>query len=208
MENMERFRLFRGQGKRTAGVLGIASALGGLTLASYLATTRLLVSGGTQAEARQLFEGELLENVQLASFVGSEQRDNVSLRQMFADGCGLLVFFVSTCPFCEEMAPKWAGVSSISTGRGDIRPAWIAVSAADTGATGFVRRHNLTQPWYAVQTPDDRRDLGINGWPTLYVVSAGGRFEGEITSRDPDSVELIATAERCLRGSERTSGSD
>jgi hypothetical protein len=166
------------------------------------------MSGGAQATARQLFDGDHLENIQLASFVGSERRDNVSLRQVFADGCGLFVFFVSTCPYCDEMAPKWADVSTITTASGDIRVAWVAVTIADSGAIDFVRRHNLTQPWYAIRTTDERRDLGITGWPTLYLVSAGGRFEGEITSRDPGSVELIATAERCLRGSERTTGSD
>lgn len=166
------------------------------------------MKGRPQPAARPILEGDFLENVRFAAFVGPEQRQHASLRQIVAGGCGLLISFVSTCPFCEDMASEWAGVSSITTKRGNIRAAWIAVSITDSGALDFVRRHDLAQPWYALRTPNDRRVLGITGWPTLYLVSPEGRYEGEISSRDPGSAELVAAAERCLHGVEQTGGSE
>lgn len=106
-----------------------------------------------------------------------------------------MVFFHSTCPFCEQLASKWSNASSVATNVGHLPVVWTTVSLADTGAAEFVQRHNLPQPWYAIRTVKDHRNLGTTGWPTLYVLSRGGRFEGEIAMRGLDDIDI---GERCV----------
>lgn len=166
-----------------------------LTGSAYY-VTRVVVGNDVGGRTRQVTEGEVLENVGLVAFVNEDRGRVIPLHEVFGSGCGIMVFFDSRCSYCEQMAGKWSNVTSIATSVRQLPVAWTAVSLADTGAAGFIRRHRLTQPWYAVQTDDDRRSLGIGGWPTLYLLSPGGRFEGEVTSRDPESLDLPVT--RCF----------
>ncbi|MGH7926510.1 MAG: hypothetical protein ACREQV_01785, partial [Candidatus Binatia bacterium] len=81
---------------------------------SYL-ITRIVTADATDVGAQTITSGEVLEDIELISFANGERRGLVSLHEVFGSGCGIMVFFLSTCPFCEEMAPKWSNVGSITT---------------------------------------------------------------------------------------------
>jgi hypothetical protein len=182
----------------STGRFGVVLVLVGAAGIAYYVTGFILTSGGASA-VRQVSSGDILDNVTLMSFVDGEHRGPVPLHDVFGSSCGIMVFFHSACPFCEDMAGQWSGVTSIATPAGDVPAAWISVSSGDSAAADFIGRHGLAEPWYAVQARDDRLNLGIDGWPTLYLVSPGGRFEGSVASRDPQDLDFPAT--ECLGAS-------
>jgi hypothetical protein len=134
----------------------------------------------------ELAPGTELPNVALLRVAASGQADPVELAEIFGDRCGLMVFFLSTCPFCERMGSAWSNVAEVHIGDAVVPIVWTDVSPVDTGAAAFVAQHDLANPyWYQLNSDQDRRSLGVAGWPRTYVISPGPVFEGRFMSRDP-----------------------
>lgn len=96
-----------------------------------------------------------------------------SLRAVAGEGCTLLIFFASTCPYCEQIAPLWAEVDSVELGGAFAKVAWVGVTPADTGALDFVRTHRLAEPAYVAESRAESRRAGIGGWPYVLLVNSG-----------------------------------
>ncbi len=99
---------------------------------------------------------------------------SVDMYRSLGASCTLLVFFQSSCPACESVAPLWSDVQAVETASGLLVPVvWVAVFRHDDGAGDFVRRHHLAPKWLSLESDKDRRQLGIQSWPQVWVVSNG-----------------------------------
>lgn len=113
------------------------------------------------------------------------------LADLFNRGCGLLVFFWSSCPACEQQAPLWSGKQFLVLPDGELPIAWIGV-ASDPGAEDFLQRNDLA-PGFVVDQLQTFGRLGVRGTPTVYLVQ-GGKYIREMP-RLP--VEIVRDTARC-----------
>lgn len=105
-----------------------------------------------------------------------------------AAGCSVLIFFESSCPACEALAPSWRGVHVL--GLGHVPVTWVTIHKADTGAKSFLERHGLPRPAYAISGRADRMMIGALFWPNIYVVDSANGLLAQIPGAVPDSVPV------------------
>jgi hypothetical protein len=124
-------------------------------------------------------------DVRLVKMGRSEER--VTLKQVAGSACHVLVFFQSTCPACEAIAPLWSDIVHVKESEGEAVPVtWIAIFRRDEEAAAFVRRHRLNSDWYSLAEDRDRRALGIQHWPQIWLIS-----DGVLRARLPRTPEQV-----------------
>jgi hypothetical protein len=105
------------------------------------------------------------------------------------ESCAVLVFFSSFSDHARRVAQLWSGVTHFAVDSFRMPVHWIA-DERDTGAAGFIAEHDLPQEWFTYATLEDRRRLGVNASPTLYLVAQGGKFARSLP-QDPLEVSAI-----------------
>jgi hypothetical protein len=115
--------------------------------------------------------GDRVADVRLRPLSGDGPTRTRGARGLFAGSCGVTVFFLSTCPACDVMAPAWSGVDSVTVGGRGVPVAWIGLSA-DTAAASFLGMYDLA-PGYVAKSLHDLARLGVSGTPTVYLLNRG-----------------------------------
>ena len=122
-----------------------------------------------------------------------ENRQTVVLDSIFTEACTVAVFFASTCPVCETIAPNWARLTRIEHSGRNFPVVWIAVDRHDRGASQFVRDNQLPTPWYAFLDRKDRNAWAVDRWPLIYFVAKGAVYWGTV-GRNPAALGPIPSA--------------
>jgi hypothetical protein len=174
---------------RSTRLLRAASIVLGLTLVYQVLTPEGLFPALRLSESRttpdSLEWGARIPTDVRTVRLGSSQAERDPFQRR---GCSILVFFQSTCPSCEALAPLWSGLEEVTSARGAVIPvAWIALFPGDTGASAFVSRHRVNVQSYSLADDHSRRALGIRHWPQLWLVS-DGVFRARL-SRSPSSLK-------------------
>ncbi len=129
-----------------------------------------------------------------------------NLKGLAGTGCAIVIFFESTCPACEQMAPRWVGLRQLQVGDRSARVVWVSVNREDRGGTQFLRGMHVTGSWYAVRSLEQVHALGVRAWPTIYIIDSYGRLAG-LGDTDPARVKTLPKAcKDTLQGAEVTKG--
>lgn len=110
-----------------------------------------------------------------------------SIDDVFQEGCRVAIFFASNCPYCEAMAPRWAGRTKVEVDGDSVEVVWVSVSPADTGAAAFMERWSLPTDWYVLESRAERHRLGILSVPTLFLIRDGILLESGLP-RNPEAL--------------------
>ena len=116
--------------------------------------------------------------------LGDDPRDARARRQpprvhaLFGNRCGLLIAFESTCPGAAAIANDWRDIESLTVGDAVLPVLWLAISPSDTGALSYLTRNGIARGALALRNQRDRGKLGIESWPSAYVVAPGGVVVG------------------------------
>lgn len=148
--------------------------------------------------------GDALPDLSLDRIVASSSgRQEVERGPRLSDfvrtGCAIVLFFESTCPACERIAPSWSNRRSIVIDGIALPVHWVTVHRTDAGALRFAQRHGLPQPVYAVRSAADLSALGVNSWPRAYAIAGRGVYAGSLRIL-PE--EITALPPRCFRETE------
>lgn len=95
--------------------------------------------------------------------------------------CGVVVFFNSTCPACERVAPGWNGADSITVSGTRLPVVWIGTSS-DKGASDWLGRHGFKNSYLVKAT--DWRQLNVDFVPQVFIVANGMLFDRAIGRRE------------------------
>lgn len=85
--------------------------------------------------------------------------------------CAILIFFRSTCPWCERYAGDWERTDVAVLGDLWLPVFWIG-SASDDSAQAWLDRHGFHNA--SIIPESDWRDVGVTGVPEFYLVDRDG----------------------------------
>lgn len=150
------------------------------------------------AVATELYsEGDLVPEVQLsrvnmsASGAPGEPDEPVLLSDLAGDACAVVFFFDPVCPACSTAAPQWSAESPrpASVNADDVF--FVAVTANTQSARDFMTYFDVPYPLLQVTDFARRGELGIPGYPTLWVVRDGSirRAHSGAALTVPDAVD-------------------
>ena len=112
--------------------------------------------------------------------------------------CRLLIFFESSCPACELIAPDWEEQELLHIGEaGRAQVTWITVSPEDTGARRFLDVHGLARPGLSLTSSSAWEALGITHWPMMYLVDGQGTV---LASPQGRPTEIVGSLPSCTSG--------
>jgi thiol-disulfide isomerase/thioredoxin len=97
--------------------------------------------------------------------------------------CMVLVFFESSCPYCDAMGPAWAESERVAVGDRDFPVLWIGINPEDTGAEAFIARFRLPRPFYLLADLKQHRAAGIVAWPLVYAVNQEAELLQSLSTR-------------------------
>lgn len=126
---------------------------------------------------------------------GSVKPTALTLETISKQSCTVMIFFESSCPACEALAPHWSKVHTVRSGVQAFAVSWVSVRHQDPNARSFIERHALARPAYAVRSQSDLARIGIGYWPQVVVLGENGVFLGNV-ARTPDE---IAVPEACTQ---------
>jgi hypothetical protein len=149
---------------------------------------------------------ELLSQVELLPVSGqgpeAVEAETVFLRHILGPRCTLLYFFHPHCPACENAAPSWRGVASISQGDVVVDVRWIALENAPSLTSEFLTRHDLDLDSYVLKTEGDHHRLGIEYWPQSRLlgprgqqIAHGGHLPSHLRERITEEPALFEACE-------------
>jgi len=158
----------------------------GLSAAAVLQGAWLLSKRVDRQEGapRPYAKGQVLPRMTFRKALGSPWE---RLRRPHLDGliqgCALLIFFRSTCPACERLAPEWGGQPVVQIADVVLPVFWIG-AADDSGAQAWLERHSLRNGLLARERTW-RQDLRVSYVPQYYILAPGrllvGIGGGELT---------------------------
>lgn len=101
------------------------------------------------------------------TFLGRETEIS-AFSSSYPGRCIAVIFYRSTCPACERVAPSYRGVDAISLNGEKVPLAWVA-ARPDRGRFAFAEEHGVEN----VVTTSRRafHDMGVDKVPLLYVLS-------------------------------------
>lgn len=149
-------------------VIGLAVIL--LFQASWILFDRRAIAAPTP--------GDQLIDARIISTEGN--LTGTTLRNIATASCQVVVFYHSTCPVCDRIAPFWQRTQRVTTNTGNIPVIWVSVSASDTGARAFLSRHELSSnDALGVVSIRELKRLGITAWPRFLLVDSAGHYTAE-----------------------------
>ncbi len=114
-----------------------------------------------------------------------------TLRNITTASCQVVVFYHSTCPVCDRIAPFWQHTQRVTTKTEDIPVIWVSVSASDTGASAFLSRHDLASNGaLGVASIRELKRLGITAWPRFLLVDSAGHYTAEGPRKPADYTRI------------------
>lgn len=162
----------------------------------------LVLQAGRIAEAKRsysLLPSEIEVGMPLSDVELHEEGESTtsssglkSVSDAFPDQCGLMVFFFSGCPYCEQLGARWSGKEKIIYDGLPLPVAWISVAADDggRGARAFVDRFELPTPWFRLPSVKEQYAIGVDRVPLIYLLSPGGVFERTMPRSEVEPIEL------------------
>jgi hypothetical protein len=191
-------------------ILLTGTLIGQLGLLSSKQVSSTLSTPASTVRPRSIAPGDTLPGVPLIPTRHSEfaraSAVTTTLRAITGGRCSIVVFFSTTCPFSRAMAPAWAGIDTLRLSGAVLTVHWLSV-ASDTEASDFLRRHDLPAESFAVRNTADLAQLGVSGWPTLYLIDGTARFRARLP-QTPDAIRLTVRndiARACVTGNSTTS---
>jgi len=100
------------------------------------------------------------------------------------------VFFDSSCPYCENIAPHWSGIRKLELNGASVHVDWIGVLAEDPGAREYVNSFSPGSGWLRVPSDRARGELGAFGTPLAYIIGPDRVFHGRTAVLPREIVEF------------------
>lgn len=100
---------------------------------------------------------------------GSASGENMRASLTNARGCLGLIFFRSTCPACQRVAPTYSDVKEIAVESINMPIIWVGV-ADDDGRAIFAEDHRL--PTVLTVSTREFLNAGVDRIPLLYILSS------------------------------------
>jgi len=193
-----------GQIAREFGYSEAASlVLASLTFLGLRTSQRFRYDRPDDFQIAEVVIGDTLANVRVLSVdpVDGTNEGSVTvtlgdvIRQAHAP-CVALVFFSPTCTFCQDLAAAWAKSSQLTNEVGHWPIRWVGVAAAGRERNRrFLVDYRLPRPAYELEDLSSLGELGVGGYPSLYLVDRDLRLRAIL--EQSHSKASVTAAEAC-----------
>lgn len=156
----------------------IAWSLAALLVVSVALLVR--VSLGKQSAEREWNDlYELAWNAHAGMYVPvyegrTTEGDPVRLGEAESGERQVLLFFTTSCPYCEASVPTWKALGEHVAGREDARIVGVAIDSLPA-ARRYEHDHALTYPVVTMNSPRFARLFRVSGVPLTMIVDPDGR---------------------------------